>query len=150
MSTCKAAMMSFRAIGILLLCSVHWVVAVPQSEAKGIEVKSTTQRVVQGMCGSGIQSGNGHTGCAICTAKNCADYDCSSAGCKITVFIKGTPGTIHTGVTGTKTTTDEGTGSGPLRHPVNIETGTKPVASSGSNNPPGKAGGISSGGGYRR
>jgi hypothetical protein len=90
------------------------------------------------------------TGCTICTAKNCADYDCSSGGCKITVFIKGAPGTIRTGVTGTKTTTDEGTGTGPLRHPIKIGTGTKPVVSSGTNNPQGKGGGISSGGGYRR
>jgi hypothetical protein len=147
MSAFKIAMRSVLCvIGFVMLC----VMIVSQSEAKGIEVKSTTQRVVQGMCGSGIQSGNGHTGCSICTAKNCADYDCSKKGCTITVFIKGKPGTTRTGVTGTKAPIDMGTGNGPPRHPVNIGTGTNPVVSSGSNNPQGKGGGMSSGGGYRR
>lgn len=122
-----------------MLCAVAtFILCVPlgsQSKAKGIEIKATTERVVQGMCGGGIQTGGGHSGCSICTAKNCADYDCSKKGCTITVFIKGKPGTTTTGYNGTKktmTTIDRNTDDDSGRRPINTYGGAKPIESSGN------------------
>ena len=64
--------------------------------AHAIESKPTTRRVVEGMCGGGIQTGGGHSGCTICTTRMCTDYDCTKKSCKLVNFIKGQRGSIRT------------------------------------------------------
>lgn len=99
------------------------------SSAGALEVKQTTRRVVEGMCGGGIQTGGGHSGCTICTAKNCADYDCTKKSCKIVVFLKGHGGGIRNGGV---TTVKGGDGSHPVvQHPVQTGSGVKPMATVG-------------------
>lgn len=118
------------------------VLATVQS-ANALEVKRTTRAVVEGMCGGGIQSGGGHSGCTICTTKMCTDYDCTKKSCKLVNFIKGKPGSIRTGVNqvGTKP------GKAP-KSPVDKSSGLKPVSTIGQVG--GKGGGINQGSGHHR
>jgi hypothetical protein len=67
------------------------------SPSQALEVKKTTRRVVEAMCGGGIQSGGGHSGCTICTSKMCTDYDCTKTSCKLVNIIKAKPGSNRPG-----------------------------------------------------
>jgi hypothetical protein len=128
-----------------LLCltgSLLIAVSVTIPSANALEVKRTTRTVVEGMCGGGIQSGGGHTGCTICTTKMCTDYDCTKKSCKLVNFIKGRPGSIRTGVNQVGTKSDRAPKS-----PVNKGSGLKPVSTIGQVG--GKGGGMNQGG-HRR
>lgn len=117
--------------------------AVTSQHAGALEVKRTTRAVVEGMCGGGIQSGGGHSGCTICTSKMCTDYDCTKKSCKLVNFIKGRPGSIRTGINqvGVKSTT-------VTKKPIDNGSGLKPVSTIGPVG--GKGGGMNQGSGHRR
>jgi hypothetical protein len=93
-------------------------------------------------------TGGGDWGCGFCGPHNCTNVSCPKGGkCSVTIVdAKGKPKPIRTGANGTKGTNSNGH---PVRRPINVVSGVKPILSSGST-PEGKAGGIQHGGGYRR
>ncbi|MBV8836301.1 MAG: hypothetical protein JO000_07170 [Alphaproteobacteria bacterium] len=104
---------------IVSLFALALLAVVTTAPAQALESKPTSRAVVEGMCGGGIQSGGGHTGCTICTTKMCTDDDCTKKGCKLVNIIKGQPGSIRTGA---NTINSRNTPTGEP-HPINTGAG---------------------------
>jgi hypothetical protein len=113
---------------IVSLMSSIAIIVTMASPSQALEVKKTTRRVVEAMCGGGIQSGGGHTGCNICTSNGkCTDYDCTKKGCKLVNIFKVKPGSIRTGgATTVKGGSGERNGK-TIHHPVNVGVTNPPT-----------------------
>jgi len=122
-------------VSLFMLTMLAMIAAAP---AQALESKPTTRAVVEGMCGGGIQTGGGHSGCTICTTKMCTDYDCTKKSCKLVNFFKGQRGSIRTGVN----TINNRNTQAPQPHPINAGDGFRGSSTA--------VGGRSGGGGRGR